>query len=92
MLDPLKPLLLMFYAPLRAMGLVRDRAPLGFAAALALAAKVAYVCYTQWAYVGAQLRPGGVFVVFAVLIAAVGSLLLIAVIFIPSLIFFANLF
>jgi Tfp pilus assembly protein PilF len=92
MLDWLKPLLMMFYAPVRAMGLVRDRAPLGFAAALAVAAKVAYLLYTQWAYLGGQLRLGGLFVVFAVVSAAVGSLLLIAVIFIPSLIFFANLF
>lgn len=92
MLDLLKPLLLMFYAPVRAMGLVRDRAPLGFAAALAVLAKVAYVFYTQWAYLNGQIRVGGVFVLFAVVSAAVGSLLLIAVIFIPSLIFFANLF
>jgi tetratricopeptide (TPR) repeat protein len=92
MLDLLKPLLLMFYAPVRAMGLVRDRAPLGFAAALAVGAKVAYVFYTQWAYLGAHVRSGGVFVLFAVVSAAVGSLLLVAVIFVPSLIFFANVF
>ncbi|MBC7933231.1 MAG: tetratricopeptide repeat protein, partial [Rubrivivax sp.] len=92
MLDLLQPLLMMFYAPVRAMGLVRDRAPLGFAAVLALLVKVAYVFYTQWAYLGGQLRLGGVFVVFAVVSAAVGSLLLIAVIFVPTLCFFTNLF
>ncbi|HEX8424177.1 MAG TPA: tetratricopeptide repeat protein, partial [Pyrinomonadaceae bacterium] len=92
MLDLLKPLLLMFYAPVRAMGLVRDRAPLGFAAALAVLAKVAYVFYTQWAYLGAHVRAGGVFVLFAVVTGVVGGLLLIAVILVPSLIFFANLF
>ncbi|HEV7903685.1 MAG TPA: tetratricopeptide repeat protein [Pyrinomonadaceae bacterium] len=92
MLELLKPLLLMFYAPVRALGLVRDRSPLGFAAALAIAAKVAYVFYTQWAYLGAPLRSGNAFVFVAVLVAAVGSLLLFAVILIPSLIFFANLF
>jgi tetratricopeptide (TPR) repeat protein len=92
MLDLLKPLLLMFYAPVRALGVVRDRAPLGLAAALAIAAKVAYVFYTQWAYLGAQLRAGNAYVFIAVVVAAVGSLLLFAVILIPSLIFFANLF
>jgi tetratricopeptide (TPR) repeat protein len=92
MLDLLKPLLLMFYAPVRALGVVRDRAPLGLAAALAIAAKVAYVFYKQWAYFGAQLRAGNAYVFIAVVVAAVGSLLLFAVILIPSLIFFANLF
>jgi tetratricopeptide (TPR) repeat protein len=88
----LKPLLLMFYAPVRAMGLVRDRSPLGFAAALAIAVRVAYVLYTQWAYLNAHIRSGNVFILLAVVTAAVGSLLLFAVIFIPSVIFFANLF
>lgn len=92
MLDPWKPLLLMFYAPVRAMGLVRDRAPLGFAAMLALVAKIAYVFYTQWAYLDAPLRARGVLALFAVVSASVGSLLLVAVIFVPCLIFFANLF
>jgi tetratricopeptide (TPR) repeat protein len=92
MLDWLKPLLMMFYAPVRAMGLVRDHAPLGFAAALALGAKVAYVLYTQWPYLAAQGRAGGAFVGFAVLSGTVGSLLLIVVIFVPGVIFFANLF
>lgn len=92
MLDLLKPLLLMFYAPVRAMGLVRDRAPLGFAAAIAVIAKAAYVFYTQWAYLGAQIRAGNAFVGVSVVMASVGSLLLFAVILVPSLIFFANLF
>ncbi|HEX9918670.1 MAG TPA: tetratricopeptide repeat protein [Pyrinomonadaceae bacterium] len=89
MLDQLKPFLLMFYAPVRAMGLVRDAAPLGFAAALALGAKVIYTLYTQWPYLGAQARAGGA---FAVLSGTVGSMLLVAVIFVPGLVFFANLF
>ncbi|HEY0101765.1 MAG TPA: tetratricopeptide repeat protein [Pyrinomonadaceae bacterium] len=92
MLDLLKPLLLMFYAPARAMGLVRDRAPLGFAAALAIGVKVAYVFYTQWPYLGAQIRLSGLLIGFNILTGTVGSLLLIVVIFVPALIFFANLF
>jgi tetratricopeptide (TPR) repeat protein len=92
MLDWLKPFLLMFYAPLRAMGLVRDRAPLAAAAALALGAKVVYVLYTQWPYLAARIGARGAFALFAVLSGTVGSLLLVAVIFVPGLIFFANLF
>ncbi|HJR09052.1 MAG TPA: tetratricopeptide repeat protein [Pyrinomonadaceae bacterium] len=92
MLDWLKPLLMMFYAPVRAMGLVRDRAPLGFAALVALLVRVGYVFYTQWLYLAVQIGIGGAFVGVAVVTATVGSLLLIAVIFVPSLVFFANLF
>jgi tetratricopeptide (TPR) repeat protein len=92
MLDWLKPLLLMFYAPVRAMGLVRDGAPLGFAAALALGAKVIYTLYTGWPYLAAQMGGGVVSAAFAVLGGTVGSLLLVAVIFVPGLIFFVNLF
>jgi tetratricopeptide (TPR) repeat protein len=90
--EALKPFLLMFYAPSRAMALVREGAPLGFAAALALGAKVAYTLYTQWPYLGAQLKAGGAFVAFAALGGTVGSMLLVAVIFVPGLIFFANLY
>jgi tetratricopeptide (TPR) repeat protein len=93
MLDPLKPFLMMFYAPVRAMGLVRDRAPLGFAAALALGAKVVYVLYMQWPYLAAPGgRAGGAFGGFAVLGGTVASLLIVAVIFVPGVIFCANLF
>ena len=90
--EALKPFLLMFYAPARAMAVVRDHAPLGFAAALALGAKVIYTLYTQWPYLAAQLKAGGAFVAFAVLGGTVGSMLLVAVIFVPGLIFFANLY
>ncbi|MCA1566391.1 MAG: tetratricopeptide repeat protein [Acidobacteria bacterium] len=92
MLDWLKPLLMMFHAPVRAMALVRDRAPLGFAAALALGAKVIYVLYMQWPYLAAQARAGGAFGGFAILSGTVGSLLVVAVIFVPGVIFFANMF
>lgn len=90
--DWLKPLLMMFHAPVRAMASVRDGAPLGFAVALAIGAKVLYVIYAQWPYLAAQVGRGGAFIGFAVLGGTVASLLLVAVIFVPGLIFFANLF
>ena len=92
MLDWLKPFLMMFYAPVRAFGLVRDRAPLGAAAALAVGAKVVYTLYTQWPFLAAQMETGGALVSFGVLGGTVGSMLLVAVIFVPGLIFFANVF
>jgi tetratricopeptide (TPR) repeat protein len=92
MLDLLKPLLQMFYAPARAMAFVRDHAPLGFAAALAFGAKVAYALYAEWPYLAARFGAGGAFPGFAVLSGTVGSLLLVSVIFVPGMIFFANLF
>ncbi|HEX8634068.1 MAG TPA: tetratricopeptide repeat protein [Pyrinomonadaceae bacterium] len=90
--DWLKPFLMMFYAPVRALGLVRDHAPLGFAAALAVGAKVIYTLYTQWPYLAVRMGAGGASAAFAVLSGTVGSLLLIAVIFVPGVIFFVNLF
>ena len=59
---------------------------------LALGAKVAYAIYAEWPYLAVQARGGGASAGFAVLSGTVGSLLLVAVIFVPGLIFFANLF
>ncbi|MCA1616358.1 MAG: tetratricopeptide repeat protein, partial [Acidobacteria bacterium] len=93
MLDWLKPLLLMFYAPSRGAGLVRDRASLGVAAVLALAAQAAYDLFTQWPFVAETLAaPAAPFAAFGLLRDAAGGLLLVALAFVPLLIFFANLF
>ncbi|HEV2802352.1 MAG TPA: tetratricopeptide repeat protein [Pyrinomonadaceae bacterium] len=92
MLDWLNWFLMLFYRPVRAFGLVRDHAPLAFAAALALGAKIAYAFYALWPFLAAQFAEGGAFVAYGVLSGTVGSLLLVAVIFVPGLIFFANLF
>ena len=93
MLDWLKPLLLMFYAPARGASLVRDRASLGAAAVLALAAHSAYDLSTQWPFVReAFSSPAAPFAAFRLLRDAAGGLLLVALAFVPLLIFFANLF
>ncbi|HYO98776.1 MAG TPA: tetratricopeptide repeat protein [Pyrinomonadaceae bacterium] len=86
MLDWLKPLLMMFYAPVRAMGLVRDRAPLGIAALVALAAHAGYGFYTSWP--GSASASG----VRDVLLLSVWSLLCVALFFVPLTILVANLF
>ncbi|HEX8457464.1 MAG TPA: tetratricopeptide repeat protein [Pyrinomonadaceae bacterium] len=92
MLDWLKWFLMMFYRPVRALGSVRDHAPLGFALALGLAAKIVYSFYVAWPFLIEELAEGGSFGAYDILSGSVGSLLLVAVIFVPGLIFFANLF
>ena len=80
-------LLKMFYAPGRAMAEARDRAPLGQAVAAAFAAHLAYTIYVVWPHLpgAARLRwlP-------AVAWGVAGSLLFAAIVFVPVVIFVAN--
>ena len=92
MLDWLKPLPMMFYAPARGMAVVRDRAPLGAAALLALAAQAAYELFTQWPYLARGFARSAPLAVFSILRGAAGELLLLALAFVPLLVLFANLF
>ena len=85
---------MMFYAPARGMGEVRDRAPLGPAVLLALLAHSAYMLYVLWPYlfgVEAIMRRGaGGFL--SVVWTASTSVLFLAIAFVPVVIFVANLF
>jgi tetratricopeptide (TPR) repeat protein len=92
MTDWLRPLLLMFYAPARGMAEVRDRAPLGRAALLALLGQMAHAVYAQWGAFGSPDGPRGALVAVAALINASTVLLPVALILVPLVIFFANLF
>src|SRR5918999_1758289 len=92
MLDWLKPLPLMFYAPRRGMAAVRDRAPLCAAALLALAAQSGYELFTQWPYLARGFALSAPLTAFSVLRGAAGELLLLALAFVPLLVLFANLF
>ncbi|HEX6622852.1 MAG TPA: tetratricopeptide repeat protein [Pyrinomonadaceae bacterium] len=93
MTDWLRPLLLMFYAPTRGMGVARDRAPLGPAAVLALASQAALLAYVLWPYLfaggGAVWNTWGM---LSVLSKAAQSVLFLAVGFVPVAVFVANLF
>jgi tetratricopeptide (TPR) repeat protein len=91
MLDWLKPLLMMFYAPARGMAAVRERAPLGNAALLAFLAQAVYELSTQWQFLAGGLRAGGAVIFLALALDAFGTLLIIACIFVPALLFFSNL-
>ena len=86
MLDLLKPLLLMFYAPARGMSLVRDRAPLGGAALVALVAHGVYGLVAEWQGIM------GLLFLRDVLTSSALSVLFVALIFVPITIFIANLF
>ena len=57
MMDWLRPLLLMFYAPARGMSEARERAPLGPAVLLALAAQFAVALYALWPQAAAAGGP-----------------------------------
>jgi len=87
MLDWLQPLLMMFYAPARGMGTVRERVPLGAAALVALAAGAAHAFYAQQA-AGARGLAG----LRDALIISAWSLLCVGLLFVPITIFVANLF
>ena len=86
MLDLLKPLLMMFYAPVRGMSLVRDRAPLGMAALVALVTHGVYSLYVEWQ--GMM----GLHLLRDVLVSSALSVMFVALIFVPITIFIANLF
>jgi tetratricopeptide (TPR) repeat protein len=92
MMNWLRPLLMMFYAPTRGMSEVRDRSSLAPAMLLALIAQGAYISYTQWHYINLALRYRGPSALFAILFQSVVSLLSIAVIFVPAIALLANLF
>ncbi|HEV2913970.1 MAG TPA: tetratricopeptide repeat protein [Pyrinomonadaceae bacterium] len=88
MIEWLRPLLMMFYAPARGMDEVRERAPLMGAVLLALVVQALYSLYTQWPHLRGGLALRSVFA----LVASGFSLLFIAFIFVPIAIFVANLF
>jgi uncharacterized membrane protein len=91
--DWLRPLLLMFYSPSRGMAEARDRAQLGPSFLLALVAQSLLFAYIFWPYLfgaGATGVAGG-FALFSALWSVMGALLFAAVVFVPVLIFVANM-
>ena len=87
MIDWLKPLLLMFYAPARGMREVRERVPLGRAALLAFLSYGAYALYNQWPRFAAG--PAGW---RNALLLSAWSVICVAVVFVPITLLVANLF
>jgi tetratricopeptide (TPR) repeat protein len=80
---------MMFYAPARGMAEVRDRAPLGGATLLALLAQGAHLLFGFWPLISGVFGMAGIWV--ATLLNTAGIMLVLAAVFVPSVIFFANL-
>jgi tetratricopeptide (TPR) repeat protein len=92
MSDWLRPLLMMFYAPARGMAEVRDRAPLGQAALLAILLQVAHALVAQWRELAGLAARYGAWAVVGVLFSSAGSVLLVALVYVPLAVLLANLF
>ncbi|HEX8922221.1 MAG TPA: tetratricopeptide repeat protein [Pyrinomonadaceae bacterium] len=92
MMNWLRPLLMMFYAPARGMSEVRDRSPLAAAMLLALLSQIGYVAYTQWSFLYPIFMLRGPSVAFSLFFNSVFPLLLIAVILVPLMALIVNLF
>ena len=92
MSDWLRPLLLMFYAPARGVSEARDRAALGGAALAAWLAQSAYMLYAAWPALAGQSTALAAFGALAVARDAALSVLFTGIIFVPAVIFVANLF
>jgi tetratricopeptide (TPR) repeat protein len=90
MLDWLRPLLLMFYAPARGMAEARDRTPLAQAALLAGLAHGALLLYVLWPHLVGPAAGGGFGGPWPVVRRVVSSLLFTGIVFVPVLIFVAN--
>lgn len=92
MLDWLRLLLMIFYAPGRGIREVRDRAPLGAMGLVALFSQGSYYLVTQWLSGEKLMAFGGPGAVSRLLFQSALSILLLAVVLIPLIIFVGNLF
>ena len=92
MLDGLRLVLMVFYAPGRGLREMRDRGPLGLAALIALFSQAAYLLVTQYLSGQKLLAFGGPGAVFGLIFQAAMSLLLIAGVLTPLIAFVGNLF
>jgi tetratricopeptide (TPR) repeat protein len=92
MLDGLRLLLMVFYAPGRGLREMRDRGALGLAALIALFGQVAYLLVTQYLSGERILAFGGPRAAGGLIFQGAISLLLIAGVLVPLIAFVGNLF
>lgn len=92
MLDWLRLVLMIFYAPARGIGEVRDRAALAQAGLLALITQIVYFLVTQWLAGERSLILDGPASVVRILFQSAINVLLIAAVLVPLLAFVGNLF
>lgn len=92
MLNWLRLVLMMFYAPGRAMREVRDRGTLAPSGLVALLAHALFFFLLSWFYLRHLINPGRPLALVFVLFQSAGSLVIIALIFCPLTLFLANIF
>src|SRR5688500_8096462 len=92
MINWLRLVLMIFYAPPRAMREVRDRGALAPAGLVALLAHALFFFSLSWFYLGHLIEPGQPLALVFVLFQSAGSLVIIALIFCPLTLFLANIF
>ncbi|MFN2511948.1 MAG: tetratricopeptide repeat protein [Pyrinomonadaceae bacterium] len=92
MLNWLRLLSMIFYAPGRAMREVRDRAALAPSGLVALLGHALFFFSLSWFYLGHLINPGQPLAIIFVLFQSAGSLVIIALIFCPLTLFLANIF
>lgn len=83
---------MIFYAPVRGLREVRDRAPLAPIALMALVSQIAYFTATQWLSGSRSFILGGPGAVIRVLFQSALSLLLVGGVLVPIIAFVANIF
>lgn len=88
----LRLVLMIFYAPTRGIREVRDRAALAPAGLVALLAHVGFFLSLIWLYLGSPLYPRRALPILLVLFQSAGSLVIIALVFCPLVLFLANTF
>jgi tetratricopeptide (TPR) repeat protein len=91
-MDLLRPLLMMFYAPARGMAEVRDRAPLGQAALLAVVLQLVHSLTANWRELATQVAHLGSWATVGLLLSLAGAVLSVALVYVPASVLLANLF
>jgi tetratricopeptide (TPR) repeat protein len=92
MVDWLRLVLMIFYAPARAMREVRDRGALAPSGLVALLAQACFLVLLSLLFSGRFINPGQPFALVSALLESAASLLIIAVVFCPLTLFMANVF
>ena len=92
MLNWLRLILMMLYAPMRALREVRDRAALAPSAIVALISHGIFFFCLSWFFLGRLINASRPLAILFVFFQSAGSLVIIALVFCPLALFLANLF
>jgi tetratricopeptide (TPR) repeat protein len=82
----------MFYSPARSVSAARERAPLLPALLMAFLAQTGYLFFTEWLYRPGASRLRSALLLLSMLRVSFGSVLFIALVFVPVMLLISNLF